>query len=156
MNINATLFGQALALVVFVLFCMKYVWPPLIQAIEDRQKIISEGLTQTERATKNIALAEEKSKENLKEAKNQAADIIDQANKRHSQIVEQAKLDAESERNKIIAQGRVEIESEISRVKEELRLKVSTLAIQGAEKIIKRSIDIDINRDIIDKLTTDL
>jgi len=156
MNINATLFGQAIAFALFVWFCMKFVWPPLIAAIEDRQKKISDGLTQAERAGKDLDLAQAKAVEKLKEAKEQAAEIIEQANKRRTQIVEEAKVEAESERQKIVAQGEAEVESERSRAREELRHQVSTLAIAGAEKIIKRSIDKEANSDIIDKLFAEL
>ena len=156
MNINATLIGQAIAFAVFVWFCMKYVWPPLIDAIEARQKKISDGLTQAERAGKDLELAQAKAIEKLKEAKVQAAEIIDQANKRRTQIVEEAKTEGETERNKIIVQGEAEVEAERNRAREELRQQVAALAIAGAEKIIKRSIDKEANSDIIDKLVAEL
>jgi F-type H+-transporting ATPase subunit b len=156
MNINATLFGQAIAFALFVWFCMKFVWPPLIAAIEERQQKISDGLTQAERAGKDLELAQAKAVEKLKEAKAQAAEIVEQANKRHNQIVEEAKTEGETERQKIVTQGQAEIEGERSRAREELRLQVSTLAIAGAEKIIKRSIDKEANSDIIDKLVAEL
>ena len=156
MNINATLLGQAIAFAVFVWFCMKYVWPPLMAAIEERQKLIADGLTQAERAGKDLELAQAKVAEALKEAKEQAAEIVEQANKRRTQIVEDAKLEGESERDKIIAQGEAEIEAESNRLREELRQQVSVLAIAGAEKIIKRSIDKEANSDIIDKLVAEL
>lgn len=156
MNINATLIGQAIAFAVFVWFCMKYVWPPLLAAIEERQKKIADGLTQAERAGKDLELAQAKAAEKLKEAKAQAAEIIDQANKRRTQIVEEAKAEGETERSKIIAQGEAEVEAERNRAREELRQQVATLAIAGAEKIIKRSIDKEANSDIIDKLVAEL
>lgn len=156
MNINATLLGQAIAFAIFVWFCMKYVWPPLISAIEERQKKIADGLTKAERAVKDLDLAKAKASDKLKEAKAQAAEIVEHANKRRNKIVEDAKTEAEVERLKIIAQGEAEIEAERNRVREELRLKVSMLAIAGAEKIIKRSIDKEANSDIIDKLVAEL
>ncbi|MFT6984704.1 MAG: F-type H+-transporting ATPase subunit b [Psychromonas sp.] len=156
MNINATLLGQAIAFAVFVWFCMKYVWPPLLGAIEERQKKISDGLTQAERAGKDLELAKAKATEKLKEAKVQAAEIIEQANKRRAQIVEKAKTEGQVEREKIIAQGETEVEAERNRAREELRQQVSALAIAGAEKIIKRSIDKEANSDIIDKLVAEL
>ncbi|MDN2664735.1 F0F1 ATP synthase subunit B [Psychromonas sp. 14N.309.X.WAT.B.A12] len=156
MNINATLIGQAIAFAIFVWFCMKYVWPPLLDAIEARQKKIADGLTQAERAGKDLELAQAKAAEKLKEAKAQAAEIIDQANKRRTQIVEEAKSEGEAERSKIIAQGEAEVEAERNRAREELRQQVATLAIAGAEKIIKRSIDKEANSDIIDKLVAEL
>jgi F-type H+-transporting ATPase subunit b len=135
---------------------MKYVWPPLLDAIEARQKLIADGLTQAERAGKNLELAQAKATDQLKDAKAQAAVIIEQANKRRTQIVDEAKTEGEVERNKIIAQGEAEVEAERNRAREELRLKVSALAVAGAEKIIKRTIDKDANSDIIDKLVTEL
>lgn len=156
MNINATLLGQAIAFAMFVWFCMKYVWPPLLDAIEARQKIISDGLTQAERAGKDLELAKAKVTEQLQEAKSQAAEIIDQANKRRTQIVEEAKNEGEIERSKIIGQGEAEVEAERNRAREELRQQVAALVIAGAEKIIKRSIDKEANSDIIDKLVAEL
>lgn len=156
MNINATLLGQAIAFAMFVWFCMKYVWPPLMAAIEARQKLIADGLTQAERAGKDLELARAKATEKLKEAKAQATEIIEQANKRHAQIVEEAKAEGETERQKIIAQGEAEVDAERNRAREELRQQVSALAIAGAEKIIKRSIDKEANSDIIDKLVAEL
>ena len=156
MNINATLLGQTIAFVIFVWFCMKFVWPPLLSAIEARQKLIADGLTQAERAGKDLELAQAKATDKLKEAKVQASEIIDQANKRRLQIVEEAKTEGEVERDKIIAQGETEIEAERNRAREELRQQVSTLAVAGAEKIIKRTIDKEANSDIIDKLVAEL
>ena len=156
MNINATLIGQAIAFAIFVWFCMKYVWPPLLDAIEARQKKIADGLTQAERAGKDLELAQAKATDKLKQAKAQAAEIIDQANKRRTQIVEEAKNEAETERSKIVAQGEAEVEAERSRAREELRQQVAVLAIAGAEKIIKRTIDKEANSDIIDKLVAEL
>ena len=156
MNINTTLIGQAIAIAIFVWFCMKYVLPPLLDAIEARQKKIADGLTQAERAGKDLELAQAKAAEKLKEAKAQAAEIIDQANKRRTQIVEEAKNEAETERSKIVAQGEAEVEAERNRAREELRQQVAVLAIAGAEKIIKRTIDKEANSDIIDKLVAEL
>ena len=156
MDLNATLIGELIAFTVFVLFCMKYVWPPLNGAIEARQKKIEDGLAASDRAEKDLELAQKKAAQQLQDAKAQAADIIDQANKRRTQIVEEAKIEGETERNKIIAQGEAEVEAERNRAREELRKDVATLAIAGAEKIIKRSIDKEANSDIIDKLVAEL
>jgi len=151
-NINATILGQTIAFILFVWFCMRYVWPPLINAIEARQKIIEEGLTHAERAGKDLDLARAKSDENIKEAKEKASEIINQANLRSSQIIDEAKKEASVERAKIIKQGVLDVDSERNKIREDLRLQVSALVIEGAEKIIKRSIDEAENRDIIDKL----
>ncbi len=100
MNINATLLGQAIAFFFFVVFCMKYVWPPLIAAIEARQKAIADGLSSAERAKKDLDLAKANATDQLKEAKLQAAEIIEQANKRKAQIIDEAAAGAQSEREK--------------------------------------------------------
>ena len=156
MNLNATILGQAIAFVLFVLFCMKYVWPPIMAAIEKRQKEISEGLSSAERAKKELDLAQADVTDQLNKAKAEAQVIIDQANKRKAQIVDEAKTEAEQERNKIVAQAKAEIDAERQRAREELRKQVGILAIAGAEKIIERSVDEAANSDIVDKLVAQL
>ena len=153
MNLNATILGQAIAFVLFVLFCMKYVWPPLMAAIEKRQKEIADGLASAERAHKDLDLAKASA---LKKAKAEAQVIIEQANKRRSQILDEAKAEAEQERTKIVAQAQAEIEAERKRAREELRKQVAILAVAGAEKIIERSVDEAANSDIVDKLVAEL
>ena len=112
MNINATLFGELIAFIFFVWFCMKFVWPPIMGAIEERQKKIADGLAASERGEKDLELAQAKATEQLKEAKTQAAGIIEQAKKRGSQIVDEETQRAHQERENIIAQGHAEIEAE--------------------------------------------
>ena len=109
MNMNATILGQAIAFVIFVWFCMKYVWPPLMAAIEKRQKEISDGLASAERAKKDLDLAQANATDQLKKAKAEAQVIIEQANKRRSQILDEAKAEAEQERTKIVAQAQVNV-----------------------------------------------
>jgi F-type H+-transporting ATPase subunit b len=156
MNINATLFGELIAFVVFVIFCMKFVWPPLTAAIEDRQKTIADGLAASERAAKDLELAQDKATAQLKEAKAQAAEIVEGAKKRETQMIEEAAGKAIAERDKIIASGHAEIESERHRAREELRKQVAVLAVAGAEKILERSIDAATHSDILDKLVAEL
>jgi F-type H+-transporting ATPase subunit b len=156
MNINATLIGELIAFVVFVIFCMKFVWPPIMAAIEDRQKTIADGLAASERAAKDLELAQDNAKVQLKEAKSQAAEIVDAAKKRETQLIDEAAVKAQAERDKIIASGHAEIESERNRAKEELRKQVAVLAIAGAEKILERSIDAATHSDILDKLVAEL
>ncbi|MFS1538784.1 MAG: F0F1 ATP synthase subunit B [Candidatus Phlomobacter fragariae] len=156
MNLNATILGQAIAFVLFVLFCMKYVWPPIIAAIEKRQKEIAGGISSAERAKKNLDLAKADATERLRKAKTEAQIIIEQANKQRVQIIEEAKAEAETERNKIVTQAQVEIDTERKRAREELRKQVAMLAISAAEKIIERSIDVAANSDIVDKLVNKL
>ena len=156
MNINATLLGQAVAFFIFVVFCMKYVWPPLMAAIEARQKEIADGLSSAERAKKDLDLAQNKAMEQIKEAKQQAAEIIEQANKRRAQIIDEANQDAMGEREKILKQAQAEIEAERNRAKEELRKHVALLAVAGAEQILERQIDKAANSDLVDKLVAEL
>jgi F-type H+-transporting ATPase subunit b len=155
-DLNATIIGQTISFLVFVWFCMKYVWPPLMNAIEDRQTKIAEGLEASERGEKDLQLAQDKASQYLVDAKSQAAEIIDQANRRHAQILDSAKDDARSEAAKIKAGADAEIEQEVIRAKEQLRSQVAGLAVQGAEKILERSIDADAHRDILDKLATEI
>ena len=156
MDINMTILGQTLAFVLFVLFCMKFVWPPLMAAIEKRQKEIADGLSSADRAKKDLDLAQNKAMEQIKEAKQQAAEIIEQANKRRAQIIDEANQDAMGEREKILKQAQAEIEAERNRAKEELRKHVALLAIAGAEKILERQIDKAANSDLVDKLVAEL
>ncbi|AEE25186.1 F0F1 ATP synthase subunit B [Paraglaciecola chathamensis] len=156
MNINATLFGELIAFIFFVWFCMKFVWPPIMGAIEERQKKIADGLAASERGEKDLELAQAKATEQLKEAKTQAAGIIEQAKKRGSQIVDEETQRAHQERENIIAQGHAEIEAERNRAKEDLRKQVAVLAVAGAEKILERQIDAAAQSDIVEKLVAEL
>lgn len=156
MNLNATLIGELIAFAVFVLFCMKFVWPPLIGAIEARQQKIADGLAASDRAEKDLALAQDKAKDQLKDAKAQAADIIEQAKKREVKMLDEAVHKANAERENILAIGRAELEAERNRLREELRKQVAVLAVAGAEKILQRSIDEAAHSDILEKLVQEL
>ncbi|HEY0211586.1 F0F1 ATP synthase subunit B [Acerihabitans sp.] len=156
MNLNATILGQAIAFILFVLFCMKFIWPPLIAAIEKRQKEIADGLASADLAKKEVDIAQANATDQLKKARAEAQVIIEQANKRKAQIMDEAKAEAEDERNKIVAQAQAEIQAETKRAREELRKQVALLALAGAEKIIERSVDEAANSDIIDKLVAEL
>jgi F-type H+-transporting ATPase subunit b len=155
-NLNATILGQAIAFILFVAFCMKYVWPPIMAAIEKRQKEVSEGLASAERAKKDLDLAQATATDQLKKAKEEAQVIIEQANKRRAQILDEAKAEADAERNKIVTQAQAEIDAERKRAREELRKQVALLAVAGAEKIIERSVDEAANSDIVNKLVAEL
>lgn len=156
MNINATLLGQAIAFAIFVWFCMKYVWPPIIQAIETRQKEIADGLQAAERAEKDLALAKANASDQMKEAKRTAAEVIEQANKRKASILDEAREEALEERKKILDQAEAELEAERNRARDELRKQVALLAVAGAEKILERSIDKEAHKDILDNITAKL
>jgi F-type H+-transporting ATPase subunit b len=135
---------------------MKYVWPPIIAAIEERQKKIADGLAASERAEKDLELAQANATDQLREAKDEASKIIDQAKKRANQLLDEETQKGHAEREKIIAQGHAEIEAEKNRVKEELRKQVAALAIAGAQQILKREIDAQAQSDIVEKLVAEL
>lgn len=156
MNLNATILGQAIAFILFVWFCMKYVWPPLIAAIEKRQKMIADGLASAERAKKDLDIAQANSSELMDKAKADAHAIIEQANKLKATIIDEAQAEAEQERERIVAQGLAEVEAERKRAREELRKQVATLVVAGAEKVIERSVDQAANSDIVDKVVAEL
>lgn len=156
MNINLTLIGQTISFAVFVLFCMKYVWPALISVMEEREKKIADGLEAAERADKDLELAQKKATEQLREAKQQASEIIEQANKRAAQIVEEAKDQAKAEGARLKAAAEAEIEQNVNRAKEELRGKVAALALAGAEKVLGASIDQQANDDLVNQLAAEL
>ena len=156
MNLNATLIGQLISFAIFVWFCMKFVWPPIISAIEKRQSQIANALASAEAAKKeqadNKALAEQE----ISNAKIKAQEILDAANRRRNEVLDEVKIEAEELKAKIIEQGYAEVEAERKRVQEELRVKVASLAIAGAEKIVGRTVDEAANNDIIDKLVAEL
>ncbi|MGR6980330.1 F0F1 ATP synthase subunit B [Testudinibacter sp. P27/CKL/0425] len=156
MNINATLIGQSIAFLLFVWFCMKFVWPPIIKAIEERQSGIANALAAAEAAKQEQADTKVLVEQELTTAKKQAQEIVDSANKRRNEILDEVRSEAESVKAKIIEQGYAEIQAERKRVQEELRVKVASLAVAGAEKIVGRSIDEAANSDIIDKLVAEL
>lgn len=156
MNLNATLIGQLIAFSLFVWFCMKYVWPPLIGAIESRQANIADALASAEKAKQEQADTKVLVEQELAKAREEAQHIIDLATKRRNEILESVQAEAEAEKAKIIEQGYAEVESERKRVQEELRQKVAALAVAGAEKIVGRSVDAAANNDIIDKLVAEL
>ena len=156
MNINLTLFGQMVTFAIFVWFCMKFVWPVIFLAMEERQQKISEGLDAADRAVRDLEAAKSKATDQMKEAKKEAASIVDQANKRASQIVDEAKQQAVAEGERLKVAAEAEIEQEVNRAKEELRASVAGLALAGAEKVLEASIDDKANRALVDDLASQL
>ena len=138
MNINATLIGQSIAFFVFVWFVMKYVWPPIINALNERKEKIAEGLAAADRGQKEQVLAQERATEVIKQAKAEAAGIISQAEKRRNEIIEDAKTAAVEEGERLKSSAQAEIEQEIQRAKEALRVQVASIAIAGAERIVSK------------------
>lgn len=156
MNINLTLIGQMLAFAGFVLFCMKYVWPPILAAMAEREQKIADGLAAADRASHDLELAQEKAVERLKEAKTEAAGIVDSANKRANQIVEEAKDAARVEAERVKAAAQAEIEQETNRARETLRGQVAALSLAGAEKVLGAEIDQSAHNALVEKLASEL
>lgn len=154
MNINATIIGQIIAFAVFVAFCMKYVWPPIMQALEERKKKIAEGLAAAERGRHEQELAEKRAQQLLLEAKEQASEIVAQAQKRGSEIVDESKDNARVEGERILTSAKAEIEQEANRARDELKSQVGVIALAGAGKILGREIDEKAHTDLLDELVS--
>jgi F-type H+-transporting ATPase subunit b len=152
MNINLTLLAQLVSFAVFVWFTMKFVWSPIIDALEKRKEEIANGLAAAERGQHEKELAEERAREVLHDAKAQAADIVSQAQKRALEIIDAGKEDANTEGERILIAARAEIDQEANRAREHLRERVAELAVIGAEKILQKEIDAAAHRTIIDSL----
>jgi F-type H+-transporting ATPase subunit b len=155
-NINLTLFGQMVTFAFFVWFCMKYVWPVIIEAMDERQKKIADGLDAAERALRDLERAQNEASDQMQIAKQEAAGIIDQANKRAGQIVEEAKQQAIAEGERLKVAAAAEIDQELNRAKEELRGAVASLALAGAERILEASVDDAANRVLVEQLAAQL
>jgi len=156
LDLNATIFGQTIAMIVFVWFCMKYVWPPLMSMIEERQTDIADGLAAAEKGARSLELAEVEKGRLVDEARGQAREIIEQANRRANSIVDEARVTGDQERERILVAAQSEVEQEINRAREELRAQVGTIAIAGAEKIISREIDSATHEDLLDRLAAEI
>jgi F-type H+-transporting ATPase subunit b len=150
MNINVTLFLQMIAFAAFVWFCMKFVWPPIVNALAERKTKIAEGLAAAERGHHEQELGQKRAKEIMQEAKHQAAEIVSQAQRRAAEIVEEAKGDARSEGERLVAAAKAEIDQETNRAREELREKVAELAVAAAGKILEKEIDAKAHRSLVD------
>ena len=156
MDFNATLIGQTIAMIVFVWFCMKFIWPPILKALEERRTEIAHGLAAGERAQADLQKAQEEADKIIQEARGQALEIVDQANKRGTTLVEEARDDGKRERERQVEAGRSEIDQERNRVREELRGQVSAIALASAEKILQREIDPATHEDILGKVAGEL
>lgn len=156
MDLNATLIGQTIAMLVFVWFCMKFVWPPLMGMIEERQIEIADGLAAAEKGARSLELAEVEKVGLLEEARAQAREIIDQATTRGGHIVEEARGTADKERERILSAAQSGVEQEVNRAREQLRSEVGTIAIAGAEKIIAREIDAATHKNLLDRLAAEI
>jgi len=156
MNMNLTLLGQAISFGIFVWFCVKYVWPPIIKALEEREAKIADGLAAGERGKHELELAEKRAADQLREGKEKAGDLIAQAQKRAVEIEEAAKVTAREEAERIKQAAAAEAEQLKNRAREELRGQVARLALVGAEQILMREVDEKAHRDVLDKLAANL
>ncbi len=156
MDINLTLIGQTIAMIVFVWFCMKFIWPPIMTAIEERQTQIADGLAAAERGKQSLEKAQAEADQIVEDARKQATGILDQANARANEIVAEGKADGVKERDRQMSAARSEIEQETNRAREELRGQVSAIAVASAEKILNREIDATAHQDILGKLASEL
>lgn len=156
MNLGATLIGQSITFAIFVWFCMKFIWPPLRDAMRERQEAIAAGLAASEEADRKLADAATDAQEELSRAKEEAATILEQARARANQMVEEAKDDARLEAEKIKEQALADIEHETNRAKETLRGQVSTLVISGAEQVLGSSVDATKHAEMLDQLAAEL
>jgi F-type H+-transporting ATPase subunit b len=155
-DINLTLIGQSIAMIVFVWFCMKFIWPPILNAIEERQEQIAEGLAAAEKGQDKLVQAQAEADEIVADARKQATSILDQAHARANEIVAEGKSDGVSERERQLTAAKAEIEQEANKAREELRGQVSAIAIASAERILRREIDDKAHEDILGKLAQEL
>ena len=151
-----TLIGQTIAMIVFVWFCMKFIWPPLMNAIEERQTQIADGLAAAERGQQSLEKAKAEADKIIGDARKQATSILDQAHARANEIVAEGKADGVKERERQLAAARSEVEQEVNRAREELRGQVSAIAVASAEKILQREIDPKAHDDILSQLASQL
>ena len=156
MDINLTLIGQTIAMIVFVWFCMKFIWPPILHAIEERQEQIAEGLAAAEKGQDKLVQAQAEAEEIVADARKQATSILDQAHARANEIMAEGKSDGVKERERQLTAAKAEIEQEANKAREELRGQVSAIAIASAEKILRREIDDKAHEDILGKLAQEI
>ena len=156
MNLNATLIIQSLVFLILGLITMKFIWPPLIKAIEERQRKIAEGLASSEKAEKSLAEAKASATDIIKEARVQANKIVEQANRRSSEVVEEARGTAIAEGQRLLAEARSEVTVESNRAREQLRRDVALIAVAGASKLLGREIDAKTHADLLDKLALEI
>ncbi len=156
MTINATLIGQMITFALLVWFTMKYVWPPIVQALEERKKKIAEGLAAGERGKRDMELAEKRARTLIKEARDQAAEIVNLAHRRANELVDESKYTAKEEGERLISTAKSEIDREMQQAREALRKQVAVLAISAAEQILQKEVDRDKHREIISTLDRQL
>ena len=156
MDFNLTLIGQTIAMIVFVWFCMKFIWPPLMKAIDDRRKVIADGIAAGEKGQKELAEARHGSEAILAEARQKATQVVDMAHKRSGEMVGEAKNTAVAEGERIVSQAHSEIANEKTRARDSLRKEVAALAVAGATKVLGREVDAKAHAALLDELAAEL
>ena len=156
MDINATLIGQAVGFLVLVWFTWKFIWPPLLGAIEERQKKIADGLAAADRGQKDLDEAKTKANEIVREARDKAVQVVDQAHKRSGEVIDEAKHTAVAEGERLVSAARAEVASEAGRARDGLRRDVATLALAGAERLLGREVDARAHADLLEQLATEI
>jgi F-type H+-transporting ATPase subunit b len=156
MSFNLTLIAQAVAFALFIWFTVKFVWPPLLRAIEARQKTIADGLAAGEQGRKSLETSTRQAEETVQQARGRSAEILAQAEKRAAQLIEEAKQAAKGETEREKAAAKAEIQQEVSRAREQLRDQVAALAVAGAEKILRREVDAKAHADLLDGIKKQL
>jgi F-type H+-transporting ATPase subunit b len=156
MNINATLFGQTITFILFVWFCLKFIWPHIIKAMDDRKTRIAEGLAAGERGRHEQELAEQRAVEVIREAKDQAKEILALAHKRGDEIVDDAKGDGRAEGERMLRAAEAEMEQQMNQAREQLRADVVKLALQGAQQVLARDVDEKAHTEQLNRLAEQL
>jgi F-type H+-transporting ATPase subunit b len=156
MNFNLTLIAQALVFAAFIGFTIKFVWPPLLRAIEKRQKEIADGLAAADQGRRSLEQSTRQADDEIRKARERAAEIISQAERRTAQMIEEAKNAAKEEAGREKAAAKAEIAQEASRAREQLRDQVASLAVAGAEKILRREVDAKAHADLLDSIKKQL
>jgi F-type H+-transporting ATPase subunit b len=156
MSFNLTLIAQAVAFALFIWFTVKFVWPPLLRAIEARQKTIADGLAAGEQGRKSLEVSNKQADQAIQDARSRAAEIVSQAEKRAAQVVEEAKANAKAEGEREKTAAKADIQQEVSRAREKLRDQVAALAVAGAEKILRREVDAKAHAELLDGIKKQL
>jgi F-type H+-transporting ATPase subunit b len=155
-NINISLIGQMITFILLVVFTMKFVWPPLKRALDERMKKIAEGLAAAEQGRKSLEVSARQAEESVKQGRDRAAEIIAQAEKRAAQVIEEARSTAKAEGDREKAAAKADIQQEVARAREQLRDQVGVLAVAGAEKILRREVDAKAHADLLDGIKKQL
>ena len=156
MNINLTLFAQAITFAAFIWFTVRFIWPWLLRKIEERQKTVADGLAAAEQGRRSLELSTRQADEAIKEARARAAEILAQAEKRRQELIDHARQEAKQEGDRELAAAKAEIDQEVTRAREALRDRVASLAVAGAEKILRREVDARAHGDLLESIKRQL